>query len=300
MIAQILDAVFRHGLTAVGTFIAERAYQIGDMEEMTAGAVVAGISLAQSIYQKVEDKRRNGEQVLTGRLESFTPISPVTPAPLVAEELRAREETIRGQVVPPIGSALVVAAMLCGCVAGGNRAVPGNHIKGFIAGQPFEIENPKNTTMTGVLLSHTSGTNTFFLSIEKISSTNDPQVIDKAYAGQAHVMAVQWQGLNETLKQVNEIGQRAGKGVATGGASELISNAKTQGREDAKDLDTLTRRYEANVIRDPRTGAAAAIPTGREGPPVSNGTEGTKGTDVVAALRNALDVQTATNQVVNR
>jgi hypothetical protein len=181
---------------------------------------------------------------------------------------------------------LVVFVVLgcCGCM-GGNRAVPGNHIKGFIAGQPFEIENPKNTTMTGVLLSHTAGTNTFFLSIEKISSTNDPQVIDKAYAGQAHVMQVQWQGVNDTLKQIKEIGQRAAEGMATGGVSEL-----TQSREASKISDTLTRRDEANVIRDPRTGAAAAMPTGREGPPVSvgNGTEGTEGTNVVAALRKAL------------
>jgi hypothetical protein len=115
-------------------------------------------------------------------------------------------------------AALIAPLALTGC-ATGNRAVPGNHIKGSIAGQPFEIQNPKNTLMEGVSLTHQSGTNSFTLRIDKLSSTNDPQVIDKAYAGQAAVTKTLFDGVNGTLEKLEKLAATGGKKAATGGVA---------------------------------------------------------------------------------
>jgi hypothetical protein len=92
---------------------------------------------------------------------------------------------------------LLAAALFCGC----RNPVPGNRIKGSIMGQPFAIDNPKNTTMRNVTLTAHAGTNSFELRIGEIASTNDPQVIDKAYAGQAAVAKIYFDGAGQLVSQ---------------------------------------------------------------------------------------------------
>lgn len=83
---------------------------------------------------------------------------------------------------------LTLTATLALAVTGCMNPVPGTRIKGQIGGVPFEVNSPKQTTMKGLMIQHSAGTNHFVLNIAELSSTNDPQVIDKSYAGQAAVL----------------------------------------------------------------------------------------------------------------
>jgi hypothetical protein len=116
------------------------------------------------------------------------------------------------------GTAALLA--LTGC-ATGNRAVPGNRIVMTIAGQPVSIENPKNTTLKGASLTYISGTNSLVLQIDELVSTNDPEVIGEAYAGQVAVTRAQFEGMSTFADKLLEAGKRAGAATGTGGISEL-------------------------------------------------------------------------------
>lgn len=221
MIAKkIYGAVIRHGIGAVSVASAMKLYALGDLPHAIAAGAGALFALLASIAEKAEEGKRlvaTLSQTLEPRraeglhrIENERPLPPVPPAREVVERAA-------GPAMPVSGTALAVllSLMFTGC-ATGNKAVPGNHIKGSIAGQPFEIQNPKNTLMEGVVLSHTSGTNTFNLTIAKIASTNDPQVIDKSYAGQAHVTEKMFQGMTQMAEQFNRMLEKISEGTARG------------------------------------------------------------------------------------
>ncbi len=88
--------------------------------------------------------------------------------------------------------------------------VPGTRIKGQIGGVPFEVNSPKQTTLKGLLIQHHSGTNNFTLNVAELSSTNDPQVIDKAYAGQAAVAKAHYDGATALVEKAVEAGVKVG------------------------------------------------------------------------------------------
>jgi hypothetical protein len=113
-----------------------------------------------------------------------------------------------------IGAAALLA--LTGC-ATGNRAVPGNRIVMTIAGQPVSIENPKNTTLKGASLTYISGTNSLVLQIDELVSTNDPEVIGEAYAGQVAVTRAQFEGVGQIADKLIQATKQAGAATATGG-----------------------------------------------------------------------------------
>jgi hypothetical protein len=106
-----------------------------------------------------------------------------------------------------VSTIALLAAALTGC----RTPVPSNHISGSLGGVPFELENHKQTTMQGFLLSVTTGTNTCSLSISNLVSTNDPQVIDKSYAGQAAVTKEFFTGMNEFASKLVEGGVKGAK-----------------------------------------------------------------------------------------
>lgn len=99
---------------------------------------------------------------------------------------------------------LIAVALLVGC----KSPVPSTKFSGYVAGQPFEFVGHKQTTAKGIELMMHSGTNTFSLKIEELSSQNDPQVISKSYAGQAAVTKEFFTGFNATLSKVAEGGMK--------------------------------------------------------------------------------------------
>jgi hypothetical protein len=130
------------------------------------------------------------------------------------------------------GTAALLA--LTGC-ATGNRAVPGNRIVMTIAGQPVSIENPKNTTLKGASLTYISGTNSLVLQIDELVSTNDPEVIGEAYAGQVAVTRAQFEGVGQIADKLIQATKQAGAATATGG---VLADGHREGvsREGAKVL----------------------------------------------------------------
>lgn len=79
--------------------------------------------------------------------------------------------------------ALAAGFVLTGCFS----PVPKTVITGSIAGQNFSLSNPKNTTVTNLLVEvQTNGAAR--LSIGYLSSANDSNVIATAYTGQASVV----------------------------------------------------------------------------------------------------------------
>lgn len=106
-------------------------------------------------------------------------------------------------------SLIILAAaglsLLTGCVLTGCKSpVPGAHIKGTLGGVPFDVQNPKQCKIVGFNLSLISGSNTFTLSISNLTSENDPQVIDKSYAGQAAVAKEFFTGINDLASKFAE------------------------------------------------------------------------------------------------
>ncbi len=92
--------------------------------------------------------------------------------------------------------------VLTGC----KSPVPGNHISGSLGGVPFKIENPKQFSAKGFQLTLDAGTNHFVLHFDEMSSQNDPQVIDKSYAGQAAVAKQFFSGINDLMGKIVEGG----------------------------------------------------------------------------------------------
>jgi hypothetical protein len=143
--------------------------------------------------------------------------------------------------------AWVAALALAGC-ATGNRVVPGNRITLTIAGQPVTIENPKNTTLKGASLEYHSGTNSITLRIDELVSTNDPEVIGEAYAGQVAVTRAQFEGVGQIADKLIQATKQAGAATATGGASELISQrGEGVSREGAKGAKVLADGHKEGV-----------------------------------------------------
>lgn len=94
--------------------------------------------------------------------------------------------------------ALTVAALaivLAGCWS----PVPSNHFQGMIGDVPFQLDTRKQTALEGLTFKTThvtvTGSNIAELRIEKLTGANDPQVIDKSYAGQAAVAKTYLDGL---------------------------------------------------------------------------------------------------------
>lgn len=99
------------------------------------------------------------------------------------------------------------ALIFTGC----STPVPGNHISGALGGVPFKIENPKQFSAKGFQLTLDSGTNHFTLHFDEMSSQNDPQVIDKSYAGQAAVAKQFFSGINDLMGKMVEGGVKGVK-----------------------------------------------------------------------------------------
>lgn len=91
--------------------------------------------------------------------------------------------------------------------------VPSNHFRGTIGGVPFELDTKKQTSAKNIEFTVQSilgsVTNFSTLKIGEISGVNDPQVIDKSYAGQVALEKARWEGLNSAL-------EKAAKGTAAG------------------------------------------------------------------------------------
>lgn len=72
-------------------------------------------------------------------------------------------------------------AVLCGC-ASAERVVPANRITIAAPSGHYEIATPKNVEITDFdAIVETNGQ--FHVKFKRWASTNDPQVVDKAYAG---------------------------------------------------------------------------------------------------------------------
>jgi hypothetical protein len=140
-----------------------------------------------------------------------------------------------------IGAAALLA--LTGC-ATGNRAVPGNRIVMTIAGQPVSIENPKNTTLKGASLTYISGTNSLVLQIDELVSTNDPEVIGEAYAGQVAVTRAQFEGVGQIADKLIQATKQAGAATATGGvlADGHREGVSREGAKEAKEGPVVSRQ----------------------------------------------------------
>lgn len=101
---------------------------------------------------------------------------------------------------------------LCILVTNGCKSpVPSTKFSGSIGGQPFQFEGHKQTVAKGLDLMMITGTNTFKLSIAELSSQNDPQVIDKSYAGQAAVTKEFFDGANNMISKIVEGGVKGMK-----------------------------------------------------------------------------------------
>lgn len=132
-------------------------------------------------------------------------------------------DKVSAGVAPALGKVgLAMAAGMMMFLAGCMSPVPSNHFTATVGGEKFDFETRKQTAAEGLEYSHTvmdaSGkTNVFSLKVNKLSSTNDPQVIDRAYAGQAAVIDAQGRFLKSMVDAAEALGQKGGEAVATGG-----------------------------------------------------------------------------------
>lgn len=182
---QILDGWIRHAVSSGGAALAVNQYKSGDKAGAVIGAVISLLGFIQSARHK------SGSSV-EGRTSSAGPAMPVA------------------------GLALCVAvATLSGCAT---SPIPSNRITGAIGGVPFTIEAHKQTLAENIELEVDSvtavSTNRSRLVIGKLSSTNDPQVIDKSYAGQARVIEAQTQFAKEIVNSIGTATGNAGGSAA--------------------------------------------------------------------------------------
>jgi len=79
----------------------------------------------------------------------------------------------------------LLLVVLAGCTV--LSPVPTTKFKAKVAGQSFEWSNPKNTSMTNIVVE--VGTNgTARLSIGLVTSVNDPLVVSNAFSGEAALL----------------------------------------------------------------------------------------------------------------
>lgn len=104
--------------------------------------------------------------------------------------------------------------LLCGCM--GARVVPSNEFSGMIGNQPFKFSARKQTTAKGIEILSEQGTNRFALRVQELSSTNDPQVIDKSYAGQAAVIDAQARFVEKVEAAIGKAAGAAANTAVTG------------------------------------------------------------------------------------
>jgi len=105
-------------------------------------------------------------------------------------------------------SLLLLIPLFAGCTM--FAPVPKTTISGVVGGQKFSLTNPKNTSISNLLVEVFTNGNAR-LSIGALSSTNDVGVIDKSFAGQALVI----QKLSDAAHQALMDGAAiAGKGAA--------------------------------------------------------------------------------------
>lgn len=112
------------------------------------------------------------------------------------EGLETRDLKTTGPVMPITGIALLAVGALClsGCV----HPVPANVITITGPSGKYHVETPKNVAIDGFNAEvHTNGV--FTLRFNKWTSTNDPQVISKAFAGQVALQNSINQGLKDAI-----------------------------------------------------------------------------------------------------
>ena len=130
----------------------------------------------------------------------------IAPSAAVLSESATLAGIPPGRVVPAMLALGAAAILFTGCA----MPVPGTRIKGQIGGVPFEVHSPKQATLKGLMIQHSAGTNHFVLNVAELSSTNDPQVIDKSYAGQAAVAKAHYDGATALVEKAVEAGVKAG------------------------------------------------------------------------------------------
>ena len=110
------------------------------------------------------------------------------------------------------------AGLLAGCV----NPVPSTHFSGTLGGQPFTFTGRKQTSVEGLHLALTQGTNTFTLRIDKLASKNDERVISRSYAGQLELEKARWQGISDTVGKGVEGAVKGFKGGASLPPAETV------------------------------------------------------------------------------
>jgi hypothetical protein len=96
-----------------------------------------------------------------------------------------------------------------------HQPVPETKIKGSIGGQAFSLVNPKNTTVTNLVV-EVSTNGAAKLSIGYISSANDSNVVTGAYAGAAQLVRESGDLAQKAFKAGGEAAGIAGHTAVTG------------------------------------------------------------------------------------
>lgn len=106
----------------------------------------------------------------------------------------------------------ILGFLLFMCSGCNGLRLPSNRISGQFGGVPFSIDSQKQLAIEGFAMSVTNSNMVATVKINKLSSTNDPQVIDKASAGRvAELQAIK--GIIESGGAA--VGNVAGKGAHT-------------------------------------------------------------------------------------
>ena len=93
---------------------------------------------------------------------------------------------------------VIAVAVLSGCALF-KSPVPTTEISGTIAGQKFSLSNPKNTSVSNLVVEVTTNA-TARLSIGSLVSANDSNVIAGSYAGQADLVRAAGEQLNQAFQ----------------------------------------------------------------------------------------------------
>ena len=101
-------------------------------------------------------------------------------------------------VLNPLRASLCLALLI---LAGGctlRQAYPETQIRGYINGQPFSINAPKDSNITGFDAS--AGTNgTVHVHIDSLQSTLNPTNLANAASGQAAIVTATGQAINQAI-----------------------------------------------------------------------------------------------------
>jgi len=157
-INSILGGIVRHVITGGAAATALQAWSSGEKLNAAINAVVAFGGVALSVLHKLEAEVGNGLAVLS--------------------TLKSTAQAAVGPTIPVVGTALALVLLCGGCALG----VPANRIAIRAPSGQYLIETPKNVEITQFNASvDTNGI--FSVKFDRWSSTNDPQVVDKATAG---------------------------------------------------------------------------------------------------------------------